>query len=209
MKRATYFRRIGPNVVLTIGRGNKLVKTGDVILADFDFMMTQNGWKFEPRFDPKKHVKETNENHMIHAVKQKRPSVRDGQIVEVKTPTGNIYVICGKNEDEEPIELFFNIGKQGTRVNVLLDALGRTISASLQHGVPIKVFADTLAGMSGEKFFYTHNGEKGLSAESLPDLISQLIDKHWIKKSAWVEPDMLEEHDPNEPPIGFVKTLVI
>jgi hypothetical protein len=52
--RKGYFRRIGNSCILTVGRSNQLVKTGDVILADFDAMMQVEGWKLEPRFDPKK-----------------------------------------------------------------------------------------------------------------------------------------------------------
>lgn len=53
-KRTGFFKRIGPPVVLTIGRSNQVVKTGDVILADFDSMMQREGWKFEPHFNAKK-----------------------------------------------------------------------------------------------------------------------------------------------------------
>jgi hypothetical protein len=53
-KRTGFFKRIGTPTVLMIGNTPKIVKTNDVIHADFDFMMTQSGWKFEPKFDPTK-----------------------------------------------------------------------------------------------------------------------------------------------------------
>jgi hypothetical protein len=51
-KRPGFFRRVGSPIILTVGRSNRIVKTGDVILADFNSMMEKEGWKFEPRFDP-------------------------------------------------------------------------------------------------------------------------------------------------------------
>ncbi len=53
-KRNGFFKRIGEPVILTVGRSNQVVKTGDVILADFDNMMEKQGWQFVPRFDPVK-----------------------------------------------------------------------------------------------------------------------------------------------------------
>lgn len=53
-KRNGFFKRIGEPVILTVGRSNQLVKTGDVILADFDSMMERQGWQFVPKFDPAK-----------------------------------------------------------------------------------------------------------------------------------------------------------
>ncbi len=53
-KRNGFFRRVGEPVILTVGRSNQIVKTGDVILADFDSMMDKHGWQFVPKFDPAK-----------------------------------------------------------------------------------------------------------------------------------------------------------
>lgn len=53
-KRNSFFKRVGEPVILTVGRSNQVVKTGDVILADFDSMMDKHGWQFMPKFDPTK-----------------------------------------------------------------------------------------------------------------------------------------------------------
>lgn len=64
-KRNGFFKRIGEAVILTVGRSNQVVKTGDVILADFDSMMDKHGWQFVPKFDPTKakmEIQKTNSN---------------------------------------------------------------------------------------------------------------------------------------------------
>lgn len=53
-KRNGFFKRIGEPVILTVGRSNQVVKTGDVILTDFDSMMDKHGWQFMPKFNPTK-----------------------------------------------------------------------------------------------------------------------------------------------------------
>jgi hypothetical protein len=85
------------------------------------------------------------------------------------------------------------VGKQGALTNVLIDALGRVCSKAMQFGMPIESIAETLRGLSGEKFWFKIDDhiDKGNSAESVVDAISQLIEHHWIYtiKETTCEPD--------------------
>lgn len=110
-----------------------------------------------------------------------RPIKRAGETVEINTPHGKLFVTCNVNQEMKPFEIFFRVGKQGALTNVLIDALGRVCSKSLQAGIPMEVITDTLRGLSGEKFWFrmADEIEKTSSAESIVDAIAQLIEHHW------------------------------
>lgn len=79
-KRNGFFKRMGAPVILTVGRSNQLVKTGDVILADFDSMMDKQGWMFVPRFDPNKEKMQIQQS----VVPAQNPSSSMLQITDMK-----------------------------------------------------------------------------------------------------------------------------
>lgn len=79
-KRNGFFKRMGAPVILTVGRSNQLVKTGDVILADFDSMMDKQGWMFVPRFDPNKEKMQIQQS----VVPAQNPSNSMLQITDMK-----------------------------------------------------------------------------------------------------------------------------
>ncbi len=66
------FKRIANPILLTVGRKQQLVKTGDVIVADYNEMMSHEGWQYVPKFDPKKEKMEPNNKVVAQA-----PSVRN------------------------------------------------------------------------------------------------------------------------------------
>ncbi len=116
-KRAGYFKRLGQPTVIRIGNRPQIVKTGDTILADFDFMMTQTGWKYEPKFDPKKASKIAQTQ-----VRPERPSVPIIGAVQINsksiqapapvvTPTDPVVVDVKTLAESQQREIVINIDK--------------------------------------------------------------------------------------------------
>ena len=123
-----------------------------------------------------------------------RPIRRKGETIEINTPHGKLFVTCNfeNNPIQKPFEIFFRVGKQGALTNVLIDALGRVCSKAMQFGMPLEHIAETLRGLSGEKFWFKIDDvvEKSNSAESIVDAISQIIEHHWtyVTKSEMLKP---------------------
>ena len=57
-----------------------------------------------------------------------RPMQLEGITYEVETPVGKTYITINHNDLKEPFEVFITIGKSGSDVAAMADALGRMIS---------------------------------------------------------------------------------
>lgn len=128
-KRNGFFKRIGDAVILTVGRSNQVVKTGDIILADFDNMMEKQGWQFVPKFDPVKAKMEiqkpnpnarivppaqNNSNQMISITEMKRREMT----VQPKAKTASEIMIDKRIEEllESNVVSLSSIGEVDERV---------------------------------------------------------------------------------------------
>lgn len=120
-----------------------------------------------------KEVKKENE-------KYERPIVRSGKTIEIKSPDGGLYVTINKDDSTNKIiEVFLRMGKQGNKINLLIDALSRCISKGLQSGMELKEFATTLRGNKDDSPFYfrlDESQEKPYQAESIVDAIGIILD---------------------------------
>jgi len=83
-------------------------------------------------------------------VKTERPDILQGETPKVLTGCGNVYVTVNFN-DGKPFEVFITRGHTGTCVYSMNEALGRSISIGLQHGVPLGNYVKTLRGIQCEK----------------------------------------------------------
>lgn len=85
-KRNGFFKRVGEPVILTVGRSNQLVKTGDVILADFDSMMDKHGWQFQPKFNPSKErmeIQQSSVNSKTQAAQPRQSQLLQSQLLQI------------------------------------------------------------------------------------------------------------------------------
>src|SRR5436309_14012017 len=83
-----------------------------------------------------------------------RPAVVQGYTRQVSAPEGKVNVTI--NSDEHgPLEVFVNVGKAGSDIAALAEALGRLISLNLRVLSPLsqtdraKEIADQLRGIAG------------------------------------------------------------
>ncbi|MDO8515233.1 MAG: ribonucleotide-diphosphate reductase subunit alpha, partial [bacterium] len=111
----------------------------------------------------------------------KRPTKVEGATYRIETPLGTAFITVNHDEENNPYELFINIGKAGSEVAAMAEALGRLISTTLRFGNhrPAKERAleivDQLSGIGGA-------GVVGFGAnrvKSLPDAVAKAIAMHF------------------------------
>ncbi|OGM19233.1 ribonucleoside-diphosphate reductase, adenosylcobalamin-dependent [Candidatus Woesebacteria bacterium RIFCSPHIGHO2_01_FULL_38_26b] len=61
-----------------------------------------------------------------------RPFMVNGATYKLDTPVGTAFITINQDEMGEPLEVFINVGKAGSDVTAMAEALGRTISTSLR-----------------------------------------------------------------------------
>lgn len=110
-----------------------------------------------------------------------RPMVVHGSTYRVETPVGQAYVTINTNGNSQPIELFMSVGKAGSDVTAMAEAMGRLISLLFRIASPIpalerahKVAAE-LIGIGGARSL----GFGENRVRSLPDAVAKVIDRHF------------------------------
>lgn len=110
-----------------------------------------------------------------------RPMVVHGSTYQIETPVGQAYVTINTNGGNQPHEVFINVGKAGSDVTAMAEAMGRLISLTLRISSPIspmdrvhKVAAE-LIGIGGARSL----GFGENRVRSLPDAVAKVIDRHF------------------------------
>ncbi len=108
-----------------------------------------------------------------------RPAVVHGYTRQVSAPEGKINVTI--NSDEHgPLEVFVNVGKAGSDIAALAEALGRLISLNLRVLSPLsqtdraREIADQLRGIGGSRSV----GFGTQQVRSLPDAVARALELH-------------------------------
>ncbi|MCX6793638.1 MAG: adenosylcobalamin-dependent ribonucleoside-diphosphate reductase [Candidatus Gottesmanbacteria bacterium] len=110
-----------------------------------------------------------------------RPMVLHGSTYRVETPVGDAYVTINTNGGNQPVEMFINVGKAGSDVTAMAEALGKIISLTLRMASPIPPMerahkiASMLIGIGGARSL----GFGENRVRSLPDAIAKVIDRHF------------------------------
>lgn len=106
-----------------------------------------------------------------------RPFVVSGATYKIATPVGTAFVTLNKDREENPLELFINVGKAGSDVAAMAEALGRTISIALRFRGNLsskeraREIAEQLSGIGGRRSV----GFGPNKILSLPDAISMAL----------------------------------
>ncbi len=111
-----------------------------------------------------------------------RPMVRNGKTIELSTPHGKLYLTGNIDENNNLIEVFIKLGKQGTLTSALLNSLGRVISKGLQYNVPPDIFIDTLLDTQGDAFWVKlgPTDDNATNVSSVIDAVARLLDKYFL-----------------------------
>lgn len=121
---------------------------------------------------PKEEVKEVN---MI------RPMRVDGATYRIPTPLGVAFITVNQDTEGNPFEVFITIGKAGSEVAALAEALGRMISTTLRfgnHKPPIeraREITEQLRGIGGGRSV----GFGPNKIRSLPDAVAKALSLHF------------------------------
>ncbi len=110
-----------------------------------------------------------------------RPMMVHGSTYQVETPVGQAYVTVNTNGGNQPLEVFINVGKAGSDVTAMAEAMGRLISLTLRIASPLtplerahKIAAE-LIGIGGARSL----GFGENRVRSLPDAVAKVIDRHF------------------------------
>lgn len=106
----------------------------------------------------------------------RRPQVLRGATYKINTPFGMAYITIN-DYDHTPAEIFLNVGKAGSDVFAMAEALGRVCSLFLRygdHGNKVELLIKHLKGIGG-------SGAIGFGAnrvESIADAVAKALETH-------------------------------
>lgn len=109
-----------------------------------------------------------------------RPVKVQGATYRIETPLGTAFITVNHDEDGNPFELFVAIGKAGSEVSAMAEAIGRLVSTTLRFGnhMPARERAlelmDQLAGIGGGRSVGFGPGK----VRSLPDAVARALAMH-------------------------------
>jgi len=110
-----------------------------------------------------------------------RPARLEGTTYQTETPVGKTYITINRTEQNEPFEVFITIGKSGSDVAAMADALGRMISLNLRlNGMlppreRIRQVVSHLTGIGGARSV----GFGINRVRSLPDAVAKVLAQHF------------------------------
>jgi ribonucleoside-diphosphate reductase alpha chain len=110
-----------------------------------------------------------------------RPAKVMGATYKMNTPVGSAFITINQDENGDPLEIFINVGKAGSDVAAMAEALGRTISTafrfrgSLAPKEKAREIAGQLSGIGGRRSV----GFGPNKVRSLPDAIGSALSLHY------------------------------
>ncbi len=125
--------------------------------------------------DDKKEKQNPEPETKSQRIKARPGLVVFGKTIKDTTPWGSIYVTLNFDA-KEPFEIFVNVGKSGSELKAMTEALSRVISIGLRSGCSLEDFIDTLRGLSGKEYWMLNSDDDHV-ARSIPDAIALLLDK--------------------------------
>jgi ribonucleoside-diphosphate reductase alpha chain len=126
-------------------------------------------------------------------VRAPRPMMVEGVTYKTQTPIGDTYITLNHDQNGEPFEVFITVGKSGSDIAAMADALGRMISLNLRlaGNLPprerIRQVISQLSGIGGARS--VGFGENRV--RSLPDAIAKVLAKQYAFKVNGVVEDKL------------------
>lgn len=115
----------------------------------------------------------------IHQGIKQRPAVVQGYTRQVNAPEGKINITIN-SDDQGPFEVFVNVGKAGSDISALSEALGRLISINLQLLSPLsqtdraQEITNQLRGIGGSRSV----GFGSQQVRSMPDAVARALEIH-------------------------------
>jgi ribonucleoside-diphosphate reductase alpha chain len=134
-----------------------------------------------------------------------RPDVLKGMTYRVMTPHGKAFVTVNEGPDSEPFEVFMTVGKAGSDIFALSEALGRLISlvlrlpSTLGQRQKVSEIVNQLSGIGG-RLSYGHGPRR---VRSLPDGIAGVLGRYALR------PDGDDGHQLSETVAAAARSTVV
>ncbi|PIP32958.1 ribonucleoside-diphosphate reductase [Candidatus Gottesmanbacteria bacterium CG11_big_fil_rev_8_21_14_0_20_37_11] len=131
--------------------------------------------------DKKEEKKEPKSNGEAVVEIKPRPMMVHGATYQIDTPVGVAFVTINTNGNNEPMELFINVGKAGSDVTAMAEAMGRLASLVLRMQSNVstseraKQIFNQLIGIGGSKSL----GFGDKKVRSLPDAVAKILAMHF------------------------------
>jgi ribonucleoside-diphosphate reductase alpha chain len=110
-----------------------------------------------------------------------RPYKRQGVTVSQRTPSGTAHITMNNDESGQPFEIFVEIGKGGSDIKAMAEAMGRLMSLLLRLASPVapvekvQEIVNQIRGIGGARSF-GFGKDKVLS---LPDAVGKALEEHY------------------------------
>jgi len=119
-----------------------------------------------------------------------RPQLLQGLTGRVETPLGKAYVTLNRTKEGAPYEVFVTIGKAGSDVTALTEAIARLISLALRYRIPLYEVIAQLEGIGGRNAIRAGNH----IVRSVPDAVAEFLRS--VEKSSGESKHMEEPETP-------------
>lgn len=126
-----------------------------------------------------------------------RPYKRYGVTVSKNTPAGTAHITMNDDAEGRPFEVFVDIGKGGSDIKAMAEALGRMASLVLRFNSPlspkerVNEIINQLSGIGGPRSL----GFGKNRVRSLPDALAQALEEQYLESADSGEIEV-EEHHP-------------
>jgi len=120
-----------------------------------------------------------------------RPYKRRGYTVSKATPSGTAHITMNEDEEGHPFEVFLEIGKAGSDIKAMAEAMGRLMSLILRMASPVsplervREIAKQISGIGGARSY----GFGKRRVLSLPDAVGQALAENYLNISQGTEDD--------------------
>ncbi len=114
-------------------------------------------------------------------VKRRTTPIVFGKTIKDHTPWGSLWVTLNY-DGNEPFEVFASLGKSGSELKAMTEAISRVISIGLRSGCSLGDFIGTLRGISGKEYWMFDCDDNEM-VRSIPDAVALLLQKLIEQKS--------------------------
>jgi ribonucleoside-diphosphate reductase alpha chain len=114
-----------------------------------------------------------------------RPYKRRGYTVSKATPSGTAHITMNEDEEGHPFEVFLEIGKAGSDIKAMAEAMGRLMSLILRMASPVsplervREIVKQITGIGGARSY----GFGKRRVLSLPDAVGQALAENYLNVS--------------------------
>jgi ribonucleoside-diphosphate reductase alpha chain len=129
-----------------------------------------------------------------------RPYKRHGVTVSKATPVGTAHITMNDDDEGNPFEVFLEIGKAGSDIKAMAEAVGRLMSLLLRIASPVspnervQEIVNQIRGIGGAR----HLGFGKDRVMSLPDAVGQALEEQYGVRSNGNGHSLLAEESENQ-----------